>query len=340
MATPRARPVFAFVDRFWDIDRRLGAAAMIKFENVSKTYARGAHKALDGVSLHIPRGSVFGLLGPNGSGKTTLLSILVGLVRRDSGSVQVDGMDVDRDLPAIKSIVGFVPQTLALYPMLSVRENLAFYAGVCGIPRAAFAERLSEVLEIAGLRRNLDDRAEALSGGMQRRLNLAIGLLDRPRLLCLDEPTVGIDPQSRALILDSIAKLNTEGVTVVYTSHYMNEVERICDRIAIIDQGKILVVGSLAELLQEDPAARQVLFLFNRPAEPRVVQDLKSRFGAEFPDVRVMRIKSEDPISAIDAVIALMRAQSAAEVVSIQFGHRNLEELFLALTRRNLSDDA
>jgi ABC-2 type transport system ATP-binding protein len=224
--------------------------ALIEISGVSKRYRHATAPALDGVQLEIPQGAIFGLLGPNGAGKTTLISILLGLVAKDSGRVHVAGHDMDRELPAIRRLCGLAPQDLGFYPMLTVEENLRFYGAAGGLAGDALAQRLRFALDTAQLGEHRGKRASALSGGLKRRLNLALSLLHAPRILVLDEPTVGVDPQSRAFILSVIVKLRQEqGLTVIYTSHYMEEVQAICDRVAILDQGRVLTQGTLAELL-------------------------------------------------------------------------------------------
>jgi ABC-2 type transport system ATP-binding protein len=215
---------------------------MIQIENLSYSYLSSASPALNGLSLRVPQGSLFGLLGPNGSGKTTLISLLSGVLPLPARArVGISGPGASRSL---------VPQEYAFYPRLSVLENLDFFAGVQRLRGAERGKRVSEALALCGLEGAAGLRAERASGGMKRRLNIAIGLLNRPQLLFLDEPTVGIDPQSRAFILQAVRKINKAGCTVVYTSHYMEEVSALCDRIAVLDQGRLLAEGSLKQLLK------------------------------------------------------------------------------------------
>jgi ABC-2 type transport system ATP-binding protein len=237
-------------------------SASVEIAGVSKTYRRTATRALDRLSLTIPEGSLFGLLGPNGAGKTTLLSILLGLIRKDSGTVRVAGLDLDRELPAIRRLCGLAPQSPGFYPMLTVGENLQFYGRAGGLSGAALREAVTFAQASTQLGDHRNKRAGELSGGLQRRLNLALALLHAPRLLFLDEPTVGVDPQSRAFILEAIRRLRDErGLTVVYTSHYMEEVQQLCDRIAILDQGRVLAEGRLADLLAPGHRNLEELFL-------------------------------------------------------------------------------
>jgi ABC-2 type transport system ATP-binding protein len=219
---------------------------MLKIASVSFSYPRSG-PVLKDISLEIPHGAIFGLLGPNGAGKTTLISILSGLRRPATGRV-------DGNVEAI----GLVPQELAFYPMLTVQENLRFFAGVQDLGGARLRQRLDAVIAFARLDGVLDRRAAELSGGLKRRLNLAIGLLTDPDLVLLDEPTVGVDPQSRAFLLESIAALRAPARHLLYTSHYMEEVQAICDHVAIIDEGRVLAAGTLASVLAGAASLEQV----------------------------------------------------------------------------------
>jgi len=248
-------------------------SAFIEIAGVAKRYRHADSRALDGVSLSIPPGAIFGLLGPNGAGKTTLISILLGLVRKDEGQVRVAGHDMDRELPAIRRLCGLAPQELGFYPMLTVEENLRFYGAAGGLAGDALAQRVDFACDTAQLGEQRRKRADALSGGLKRRLNLALSLLHAPKILVLDEPTVGVDPQSRAFILSVIRRLRDEqGLTVIYTSHYMEEVQEICDRVAILDRGRLLTEGTLAELLGAPQAqgARNLEELFLRLTNSRL----------------------------------------------------------------------
>ncbi|MGH7653214.1 MAG: ABC transporter ATP-binding protein [Gemmatimonadaceae bacterium] len=224
---------------------------MIDVRDLTFRYPGAPVPALDALTLSVREGSLFGLLGPNGSGKTTLISILAGTLPSKPGSAMIGGHDVSAGRAAVQSLCALVPQEYAFYPTLTVAENLAFFADVQSIARAARHARIAEALAIAGLESADGVRAERLSGGMKRRLNLAIGLLNHPRLLLLDEPTVGIDPQSRRFILESIKAINARGTTVVYTSHYMEEVESLCDDIGILDSGRLIAHGTCEHLVGE-----------------------------------------------------------------------------------------
>ena len=241
---------------------------LVSVDAVSHRYAGAAVPALDDIHLTIPEGCCFGLLGPNGAGKTTLISLLTGVLVPQQGRIEIAGFRFPGDASRIKDISALVPQDYAFYPALTGRENLRFFAGLYRIARAEQPARLDYSIDVCGLGKVLDQRAGNYSGGIKRRLNMALGLLNRPKILYLDEPTVGIDAQTRHFILQAIEGLKAGGMTIVYTSHYMEEVEQICDEIVIVDQGKIILCEPLNELLQ---GARQVVVL---PVEPPSAADL------------------------------------------------------------------
>ena len=239
---------------------------MIEIRQLSYQYPNEGPLALKGVDLSIHAGQLFGLLGPNGAGKTTLLSILSGLLPCDPGTVLVNGIDLEKCPSGAMEKIALVPQELAFYPSLSVDENLRFFSEMQRIPESEIGGRIQEAAQVAGLEDVVQRRADRLSGGLKRRLNLAIGWLNEPDVLFLDEPTVGIDPHPRHFILEAIKKLNARGAAIVYTSHYMEEVESLCDVIAILDRGEILVQGKLedimaAEKLSDDIRNLEDLFL-------------------------------------------------------------------------------
>jgi ABC-2 type transport system ATP-binding protein len=211
----------------------------------------GEQVAVDGVSFEVMPGETYGLLGPNGAGKSTCIRMICGLLAADAGEVLVEGRPVDRAAVDAKASIGFVPQDVALYPDLSARENLRFFGRLYRLGRGALDERVEDVLGLVDLTDRADDRVDAFSGGMKRRLNIAAGLIHEPHLLVLDEPTVGVDPQSRHAILESVQRLSEGGMAVLYTTHYMEEAERLCDRIGIIDRGELVIEGTRAELVAQ-----------------------------------------------------------------------------------------
>lgn len=236
---------------------------IISTVSLSKVYPGADRPAIDNLSLDIPRGRIFGLLGPNGAGKTTTISILCTLLRPTSGDVTILGHDVVRDADAVRRSIGLVPQEIALYPSLTARENLRYFARVLRVPKKQVEERVRVCLDLVGLLDCADQRIETYSGGMKRRANLAVGVLHEPDILFLDEPTVGIDAQSRNLILERLAELNSAGMTLLYTTHYMEEAQQLCDEIAIVDAGKIIASGAPTQLVEsaDDCANLEDLFL-------------------------------------------------------------------------------
>ena len=222
-------------------------AVLLEVERIS--YSFNGHKAVDDVSLSIHKGEIFGLLGPNGAGKTTTISCIAGLRHSTSGEMRFAGSSfAPASCAADRGRLGVVPQELALYDSLTARENLRFFASVSGLCKQEAEQQTERSLELGGLTDRADDRVNTFSGGMKRRLNLVVGCLSDPDLVILDEPTVGVDPQSRNHIFDALEKLSEDGRTLLYTTHYMEEAERLCDRIAIMDQARIIAVGSAEEL--------------------------------------------------------------------------------------------
>ena len=223
--------------------------ALLRCEGLVRRF--GERTAVDGVGFVVAPGETYGLLGPNGAGKTTTIRMVCGLLDPDAGDVTVDGETIDRSNVAARSAIGFVPQDVALYPDLSAVENLRFFGRLYGLAHRELDDRVAEVLELVALSDRAEDRVESFSGGMKRRLNIAAGLVHRPRLLVLDEPTVGVDPQSRHAILESVQALGATGMAVLYTTHYMEEAERICDRVGIIDRGRLIAEGTRRELVAQ-----------------------------------------------------------------------------------------
>jgi ABC-2 type transport system ATP-binding protein len=281
--------------------------SMLQLDNVRKQY--GALVAVDGLSLAVARGEVLGLLGPNGAGKSTTVSLAVGLLAPDQGRVRVAGRD-PREAD-VRRRLGVAPQALALYDMLSGVENLRFFATMYGLSGARRAERVAWALDFVGLADRAGDRVAGYSGGMKRRLNLAAALMHDPELVLLDEPTVGVDPQSRHQIFENILTLKRLGRTVIYTTHYMEEAERLCDRVAVIDRGKLLAAGTVADLLR------------SHGARPTLVVETAS--GA-------LRSETADPLGELN------RLAASGTVVSFHMERATLEQVFLHLTGRRLRD--
>jgi len=235
---------------------------IIEIRDLSKTYKGGDVPAIKSVSLEIYPNEIFGLLGPNGAGKTTTISILCGLLHPSQGDVYIDGLNILSDLNQIKQIIGVVPQDIALYPTLTARENLTFFGNMYGLSGKNLRNRIMEYMEIFSLEKYANRILSKFSGGMKRRVNLIAGLLHKPKILFLDEPTVGIDVQSRIVILNYLKEINKKGTTIIYTSHYMEEAEHLCSRVAIMDRGTIISEGKPKELVAEHPEFKNLENIF------------------------------------------------------------------------------
>ena len=311
---------------------------IIAIRDASKTYPGSRRPAVAGIDLSIRRGDFFGLLGPNGAGKTTLLSMICGLLQPDGGQIRVQRHDVATELPAVKRLLGFVPQDLALYGGLTARENLEYFGSMQGLRGRRLRERVRACLWIGKLEDFAQRRVAAFSGGLKRRLNLAIGLLHEPELLILDEPTVGIDPQSRNFIFESLREINAAGVSIVYTTHYMEEVEQLCSEIAIIDRGRIIMRGSLDELLNAHHGGRLQLRLA-APPPPGLRARLEALPGltVERASGKLLVLRSDKPWEAVNRTLAVFAEQNL-DITSLAVGAMNLEQLFLELTGTRLRD--
>jgi ABC-2 type transport system ATP-binding protein len=286
------------------------------------------------VSLSIAPGEILGLLGPNGAGKTTLVRSVVGRVRPDSGSLSVFGLPPSHpDAPASR---GWVPQEIAVYPLLTPRENLWTFGRYQGLAGAGLEAAIDRSLDWIGLADRGDDKTGNLSGGMKRRLNIAAGTIHGPNLLLLDEPTVGVDPQSRERIYTMIGELKTRGVSLLYTTHYMEEAERLCDRIAIIDHGLIIADGSRDELVRSTLGSRQAITIdADKPIGEGLTQKL-SRFGATV-ETATVKLLADDPPRQIRELLELFHAERAA-IRDLTLKSPTLEEVFLNLTGRELRE--
>lgn len=311
---------------------------LVEVSDLTKIYLGAANPALDGLTLDIRPGRFFGLLGPNGAGKSTLLSTLCGLLTPTRGHIRVQGMDVHADGPRVKTILGLVPQDLALYPTLTARENLAYFGRMQGLSGARLKARIDACLAIARLEEYADRRTETYSGGLKRRLNLVIGLIHEPRLLILDEPTVGIDPQSRNFIHEGLRHLHQAGMTIIYSTHYMEEAENLCDDIAIIDRGRIIARGTVAELLRSHRAGTIEAHLDTElpDAVARQLRTLPQVRDGRF-DGRTFVIESDAPDATLRAVMDTLRNASLT-LVSLNLGAMNLEQVFLTLTGKSLRE--
>ena len=295
--------------------------------------------AVDGVSFAIREGEIFSLLGPNGAGKTTTISILSCLLRPDSGDARVAGFSVSREPEKVKSLIGVVPQDIALYEDLSGRENLLFWGRMYGMSGAALATRVDQVLALIGLTDRQRDRVDKYSGGMKRRVNIGAALLHKPRFLYLDEPTVGIDPQSRRSILDGVKELNAGGVTVLYTTHYMEEAQELSHRIGIMDRGVMKAVGTHAELVKTVGERTRIDLTVDREAEVLAQRwrDLPGVTSVSQPDDGHIWLMAEDANFLTPLLFDGARAMGA-RVIKIGLDEPNLETVFLHLTGRALRD--
>jgi ABC-2 type transport system ATP-binding protein len=309
---------------------------MIQVRSVSKSF--GNIEAVKNVSFTIDKGEIFGILGPNGAGKSTIVNILNTLVKPDKGDVIIDGVNIKDDGVTIKLIMGVVPQEIALYEELTAYENLMFWGGLYNIPKSVLKTIVNNTLEIVDLSYRKNDRISTFSGGMKRRINIACSLLHNPKILVLDEPTVGVDPQNRNHIFEVIERLNNEGMTIIYTTHYMEEAERFCDKIAIIDVGRIIAQGTLKEL--------------------RKISDVKDLITIKLADSDneiISRITSANPFFKFDSTSGTLKVEcvNISRDISIIINHiqnsggvieriytqgTNLESIYLKLTGKELRD--
>jgi ABC-2 type transport system ATP-binding protein len=307
---------------------------MIRFDRLRYRYRPEMPLTLDGVSFEIGRGSVCGLLGPNGAGKTTLISLLAGLRTAQDGGISIDGQPLAVWRAERPAAIALVPQDYAFYPTLTVAENLAFFAGAQGFSRQRRKAGCAEALAFARLEAVAGRRAGELSGGLRRRLNLAIGLTGAPEVLLLDEPTSGVDPQSRHFLLDAVKRIAADGRTVLYASHYMEEVEAVCAEVAIIDHGKVLAAGPLAEVKRDRTPA--LILEFARPLPEMLLGDWRARFPNMLARDGIVRF----PEIAVDGVAFLCAGLAAAGIAveRMRYGAPNLEEAFMRLTHHSLRD--
>jgi ABC-2 type transport system ATP-binding protein len=313
-------------------------AAILQVHNLVKRY--GDFAAVKGVSFDIRQGEIFSLLGPNGAGKTTIISVLSTLYAPSEGDATVGGHSVTKEPMAVRRLIGVVPQDLAVYDELTARENLAFWGQMYGLGGQALKSRIAEVLEQIGLSDKANQRIKTYSGGMKRRVNIGVGLLHRPSLLFMDEPTVGIDPQSRRAILDSDKELNRQGMTVLYTTHYMEEAQELSDRVGIVDHGELIALGTQAELTRQVGENDTLALLVGEGEDPApLCEALRAVPGV----LRAQATDSSVTVIAPEAEEILAPAIGKAnelgiKIRSVEIREPNLEAVFLHLTGRALRD--
>ena len=309
---------------------------MLKVENLYKNY--GNIRAVDGISFEVKRGEVFGLLGPNGAGKSTTISIISTLIPPTKGEIIFEGESIFKNPKNIRQKLGVVPQDIALYPTLSGYENLRFWGNLYGLKGQELKQRINETADIIGLHERLKDKVEKYSGGMKRRLNIGAALLHMPELLIMDEPTVGIDPQSRSHILDTVLKLNDRGITIIYTTHYMEEAENLCSRICIMDEGKIIASGTQQELVELVKEKTQINIKLDS-INDSILDSFKNIPGiidAKI-DEDIIILYGENGDILLAQIIAKV-SEHKNRIQSIDVKKPNLEAVFLHLTGKALRD--
>jgi ABC-2 type transport system ATP-binding protein len=310
--------------------------SIVLVEDLWKSYAET--DAVRGVTFQISRGEFFGLLGPNGAGKTTTIGLLSGLIEPTRGHISIAGVDLFSRPMEAKARLGLVPQSFALYPTLCARDNLVFFGRLYGLKGKRLRERIVRVLEIVKLTDRVKQTVSTFSNGMKRRLNIAAGLLHEPDILILDEPTVGVDPQSRNAILESIKSLNQSGVTVLYTTHYIEEAQRLCDRVAIMDQGKIIALDSPARLIRD--LGKGVLRIeFNAGVDDKLLDQMNHIGLVRVIDGQKKRIHVEtDRIDEASRELLELMKKRDGLLKTLDISEPNLETVFVHLTGRNLRD--
>ena len=310
--------------------------AVLQCEGLRKSF--GDRTAVDGVGFTIAAGETYGLLGPNGAGKTTTISMVCGLLRRDAGRVTLQGKELDTGTVEVKAAVGFVPQEIAIYPDLTARENLRFFGKLYGLAGHDLDGRIDRILDTIGLADRGNERTDAYSGGMKRRLNIGLGMLNDPALLVLDEPTVGVDPQSRNAILDAVEALASEGMAVLYTTHYMEEAERLCDRVGIIDQGRLVAEGTRRELVAT-VGERDRIELAATGDLAALAAAAASLDGVDEAGVVAggVHLVAGDGSRSLPRLLEAAE-HAGAEVTSVELVEPDLEAVFLHLTGKALRD--
>ena len=310
---------------------------IIVAENLKKSF--GNIQAVDGINLEIPTGQIVGLLGPNGAGKSTTISMISTLYKPTSGKLYFDGKDIIKEPKWIKPHLGYVPQEIALYQTLSGYENLKYFGGLYGLSGTDLKKRIEKVSEIIGISDRLKDKVEHYSGGMKRRINIGVALLHNPKIIIMDEPTVGIDPQSRNHILETVKLLNEQGMTVIYTSHYMEEVEAICQNVYIMDHGKIIASGTQEALIDQSDSHTSIHLKFDDNVKSRIDQfkQIKNVMAVTaVEDDEMVILAGGNDNSQKEIIRGIMEMEIG--LVSFDVTKPNLEQVFLKLTGRGLRD--
>jgi ABC-2 type transport system ATP-binding protein len=309
---------------------------VLEIKNLTKKFADFI--AVDNISLSISEGEIFGFLGPNGAGKSTTINMIAGLLRSNDGEINILGKNTTKNSRFAKMNIGVVPQDLAIYEDLTAYENVKFFAGLYGLRGKILEDRVKEALEFVGLSDKHKSYPKNFSGGMKRRLNIACAIAHRPKLIIMDEPTVGIDPQSRNYILASVQKLNEMGCTIIYTSHYMEEVEEICSKIAIIDHGKVIAEGTKEQLKAIITDTKDV-WIEAKSIENLSISKMKEIAGVKAVQIEEnwIKINSDTGVNNLNKIIQQL-INSGVEISSLEEKAPNLETVFLTLTGRNLRD--
>ncbi|WP_316569024.1 ABC transporter ATP-binding protein [Neobacillus sp. YIM B06451] len=294
-------------------------------------------EAVRGVSFTVSKGEAFGLLGPNGAGKSTTINMLTGLFPPTEGSIMISGIDMKANPKKAQALIGIVPQEIALYQTMSAKNNLYFWGRMYGLSGSILDHRVAETLELIGLADRAKDKVETFSGGMKRRVNIGAAILHRPELLIMDEPTVGIDPQSRAHILETVKRLNNEGMTVIYTSHYMEEVEFLCKRIGIMDHGKLIALGTIPELRETiGDRSRMVFAIQGGAANPDMLNGIVPAGDCQVFEEN-LTVFHKEPQAVLSTLVQRI-TETGAQISGVEIVEPNLESVFLHLTGRNLRD--
>lgn len=308
---------------------------MLVAKNLTKSYKEV--KALSNVNLSIQKGELYGMLGPNGAGKTTTISILSSLLKPDDGEIFYEGKNLYQNLSECKKLIGVVPQEIALYEDLTASENLKFWGTMYGIKGKNLQNKSDEQLEFLGLADRKNHKIKTYSGGMKRRINIAAALLHNPKIVFMDEPTVGIDPQSRNLIFEVIEELHSRGLTMIYTTHYMEEAERLCDRIGIIDEGRIIAEGSLDELKTNSSIKEEIHLKYSNPNKNRLDQ-LTNRYKGQLLVNEDHLILSSSQANAELPELIQLCSQAGLLIDKVDIRSLSLESIFLELTGKSLRD--